>query len=78
MKTDNAQTCSVPPAGQQDKSYYRFHQQHNHLAPVFGNDWLALKAEAFARFFGTPVFSCYLDGNRIGMDRIERVRLDQV
>lgn len=27
-----------------------------HLAPVFGNDWFALKAEAFARFFGTPVF----------------------
>ena len=23
---------------------------------VFGNDWFALKAEAFARFFGTPVF----------------------
>ena len=27
-----------------------------HLAPVFGNDWFALKAEAFARFFGTPFF----------------------
>jgi len=27
-----------------------------HLAPVFGSDWFALKAEAFARFFGTPVF----------------------
>lgn len=27
-----------------------------HLAPVFGTDWFALKAEAFARFFGTPVF----------------------
>ena len=24
--------------------------------PVFGNDWFALKAEAFARFFGTPTF----------------------
>jgi len=23
---------------------------------VFGDDWLALKAEAFARFFGTPLF----------------------
>jgi len=23
---------------------------------VFGNDWFALKAEGFARFFGTPVF----------------------
>lgn len=41
---------SVPP------HYFRFHQPHRHLGPVFGNDWFALKAEAFARFFGTPVF----------------------
>jgi len=27
-----------------------------HLAPVFGNDWFGIKAEAFARFFGTPLF----------------------
>ena len=27
-----------------------------HLNSVFGGDWFALKAEAFARFFGTPVF----------------------
>src|SRR6476660_7080004 len=36
--------------------HFRFHFPHRHLAPVFGNDWFALKAEAFARFFGTPVF----------------------
>ncbi len=29
---------------------------HVHLSSPFGNDWFALKAEAFARFFGTPVF----------------------
>ena len=29
---------------------------HAHLRSAFGNDWFALKAEAFARFFGTPVF----------------------
>src|SRR5215469_10228282 len=34
----------------------RFHLPHSHLTSVFGNDWFALKAEAFARFFGTPVF----------------------
>jgi uncharacterized membrane protein len=34
----------------------RFHLPHAHLASVFGDDWFALKAEAFARFFGTPVF----------------------
>jgi uncharacterized membrane protein len=36
--------------------HYRFHLPHRHLSSVFGNDWFALKAEAFARFFGTPVF----------------------
>ena len=36
--------------------HLRFHLPHTHLAPVFGNDWFALKAEAFARFFGTPFF----------------------
>ena len=39
-----------------DHDYFRFHMPHVHLARVFGNDWFALKAEAFARFFGTPVF----------------------
>ena len=36
--------------------YLRFHRRHAHLAPTFGNDTFALKAEAFARFFGTPMF----------------------
>lgn len=39
-----------------DQKHLRFHLPHRHLAPTFGNDWFALKAEAFARFFGTPVF----------------------
>jgi uncharacterized membrane protein len=39
-----------------DHHFYRFHRPHAHLASVFGGDWFALKAEAFARFFGTPVF----------------------
>jgi uncharacterized membrane protein len=34
----------------------RFHLPLRHLMPVFGEGWFALKAEAFARFFGTPVF----------------------
>lgn len=36
--------------------FYRFHIPHSHLTSVFGDDWFALKAEAFARFFGTPTF----------------------
>jgi uncharacterized membrane protein len=34
----------------------RFHLPHAHLESGFGGDWFALKAEAFARFFGTPTF----------------------
>ena len=34
----------------------RFHSQHFHLNSMFGDDWFSLKAEAFARFFGTPFF----------------------
>ncbi|CAI8996635.1 DUF1003 domain-containing protein [Pseudomonas serbica] len=36
--------------------HLRFHRRHAHLAPTFGNDKFALRAEAFARFFGTPMF----------------------
>lgn len=53
--TKNASAPDSASTGS-DKHYFRFHMQHSHLSPVFGNDWFALKAEAFARFFGTPVF----------------------
>ncbi|HEX7548220.1 MAG TPA: DUF1003 domain-containing protein, partial [Candidatus Methylomirabilis sp.] len=36
--------------------HFRFHVQHAHLAPAFGVDSFGVKAEAFARFFGTPMF----------------------
>ena len=36
--------------------FYRFHLPHLHLTSVFGDDWFALQAEKFARFFGTPIF----------------------
>lgn len=39
-----------------ERHIYRFHAPHLHLQSVFGDDWFALKAEAFARFFGTPSF----------------------
>lgn len=42
--------------GEIPDNYYRFHLPHLHLGSVFGDDWFSLKAEAFARFFGTPVF----------------------
>lgn len=36
--------------------HLRFHRDHAHLASAFGTDRFALQAEAFARFFGTPLF----------------------
>jgi uncharacterized membrane protein len=45
------------PADVGDHSHVRrFHLPHAHLETLFGGDWFALKAEAFARFFGTPTF----------------------
>jgi uncharacterized membrane protein len=52
MTTNATPAKSLTPS----KAFYRFHLPHAHLDPVFGGDWFALKAEAFARFFGTPVF----------------------
>ncbi|RBP02098.1 uncharacterized protein DUF1003 [Roseiarcus fermentans] len=34
----------------------RFHLPHSHLESVFGGDWFGVRAEGFARFFGTPTF----------------------
>jgi len=36
--------------------HFRFHLPFIHMFSVFGDDWFSLKAEAFARFFGTPIF----------------------
>jgi|GEM_PF-4339954 len=41
---------------QSERHHYRFHLPHVHLSSVFGDDWFALEAEPFARFFGTPTF----------------------
>ncbi len=55
MKTPSTNSTSALPA-KAESDHLRFHRKHDHLAPTFGNDQFALKAEAFARFFGTPVF----------------------
>ena len=52
------ETPSTPqtPGSQPSNHHLRYHLPIAHLSSVFGNDSFALKAEAFARFFGTPVF----------------------
>jgi uncharacterized membrane protein len=57
MTTDlDATQSSTTTRATIDRHSYRFHVRHLHLQSVFGDDWFALKAEAFARFFGTPSF----------------------
>jgi len=57
MKTNSTESNSASKLTENhDQHYFRFHHRHKHLASVYGDDWFALKAEAFARFFGTPVF----------------------
>lgn len=38
------------------KDPLRFHRPFTRFSHTFGDQWFALKAEAFARFFGTPTF----------------------
>ncbi len=54
MPTLTTQDTHAVPGGLHHP--FRFHAPHVHLAPVFGSDWFGIKAEAFARFFGTPIF----------------------
>ena len=57
MTTDlDGTQSSTSRSAATDRHAYRFQVPHLHLHSVFGDDWFALKAEAFARFFGTPRF----------------------
>src|SRR5437764_8174149 len=57
MPIDTEKTqASTSESTAAERHLYRFHVPNLHLQSVFGDDWFALKAEAFARFFGTPGF----------------------
>jgi uncharacterized membrane protein len=51
-----SKTPNPAPSPDAPNNYFRFHLPHLHLGSVFGDDWFSLKAEAFARFFGTSYF----------------------
>jgi uncharacterized membrane protein len=53
---NSSQVSTLPSEREPDVDHLRFHRQHEHLFKTFGSDVFGLKAEAFARFFGTPVF----------------------
>jgi uncharacterized membrane protein len=46
----------TPGDGFNNERARRFHLPHAHLESVFGGDWFGVRAEGFARFFGTPTF----------------------
>jgi len=56
MSAATPESPATPRPAKVAIDHLRFHKGHAHLAPTFGNDAFALKAEAFARFFGTPMF----------------------
>ncbi len=56
MTTSAATTTTAGSELRQPPHYMRFHAPHAHLATVFGADAFGMRAEAFARFFGTPTF----------------------
>lgn len=59
MPDQTAELASGPqhPQGHRKRiDPLRYYRSHMHLASPFGSDWFGTKAEAFARFFGTPLF----------------------
>ena len=48
--------AAIPGPKPDPEGFFRFHSPLAHLTSIYGDDWFALKAEAFARFFGTPTF----------------------
>jgi len=49
-------TTAPVPSTASFRHSFRFHAPYLHLHSVFGDDWFALRAEGFARWFGTPRF----------------------
>jgi uncharacterized membrane protein len=47
---------TTPAVAAAPRDHLRFHRRNAHLASAFGTDRFARHAEAFARFFGTPLF----------------------
>lgn len=50
------ETSTASEAPVTTRHHFRFHEPHAHLASAFGDDWFGVRAEGFARFFGTPTF----------------------
>ena len=53
---NSPQIPKLSSTSETEVDHLRFHRHLGHLSKTFGSDFFGLKAEAFARFFGTPVF----------------------
>lgn len=53
---NSSQSQSMSSEAELEVDHLRFHRQHEHLLKTFGSDSFGLRAEAFARLFGTPAF----------------------
>lgn len=53
---ENTPTAPATSEAAKHKHHFRFHAPHVHLHNPFGGGDFGLKAEKFARFFGTPFF----------------------
>lgn len=56
MRPNSTTASASKHGGVASQHHFRFHVPHAHLASAFGGDSFGMKAEAFARFFGTPTF----------------------
>jgi uncharacterized membrane protein len=56
MQANQPASDEAANTGRRSHHHLRFHVPHAHLASAFGGDAFGLRAEAFARFFGTPTF----------------------
>jgi len=56
MTLSPAPVSAAGPRPPGPSHHFRFHQSLTHLAPAFGASAFGERAEAFARFFGTPRF----------------------
>jgi len=69
------ETIDVELRRKQAEPFFRFHLPYASASSVFGEGWFARRAEAFARFFGTPTFliaqtfvvACWITANVIGI-----------
>ena len=72
-------SASAPSSPAASSHHFRFHAPHAHLASAFGDDWFGVRAEGFARFFGTPVFlvaqtlvvAIWIAVNAVGLTRFD-------